>query len=144
MTDLLRPQDLKKISDDIDMERAKKAFEKIQAQEREKRDLQDVFMHRDLHPEARQRVNTAIRRAAEQGLNQIQAVTFPASYCNDRGRRINNLEADWPESLEGFAKKAYEFFAAELKPMGFRLTAQILDYPEGMPGTVALILSWDR
>jgi hypothetical protein len=144
MTDLLRPQDLKKITDDIDMERAKKAFEKIQAQEREKRELEDAFMHRDVHAEAKDRVNNAVRRAAEQGLNQITVLSFPASYCNDRGRRINNLEADWPDSLEGFAKKAHEFFVAELRPLGFRLTAQILDYPDGMPGTVGLFLSWER
>ncbi|WP_374368553.1 hypothetical protein [Dongia sp.] len=144
MADLLRPEDLKKISEDIDMERAKKAFEKIQAKEREARDLEDSFMHRDLHPDVKLRVNNAVKRAAEQGLNQIQVLTFPASYCNDRGRRINNLEHDWPESLEGFAKRAYQFYLSELQPLGFKLTAQILDYPEGMPGTVGVFLSWDR
>lgn len=144
MAELLRPQDLKKISDDLDMEMAKKAMAKIEAQEREKRELEQVFMDRGIHPEARTRVNNAIRRAAEQGLNQIMAISFPASYCNDRGRRINNLEHDWPDSLEGFGKKAYEFYVAELKPLGFRLSAQILDYPDGMPGTVGIFLSWDR
>jgi hypothetical protein len=144
MVDILRPQDLKKISDDLDMARAKKAFEKMQIQEREQRELEDIFQHKDVHPEARARVNNAVRRAAEQGLNQIMALSFPASYCNDRGRRINNLEADWPDSLEGFAKKAYNYYVAELKPAGFRLSAQILDYPDGMPGRVGIFLSWDR
>jgi hypothetical protein len=144
MTDLLRPQDLKKIADDLDMEKAKKALEKIQVKEREERELKDSFMHRDLHPEVKQRVNNAVRRAAEQGLSHIQVLTFPASYCNDRGRRINNLEHDWPDSLEGFAKHAYEFYVKELKPLGFKLTAQVLDYPDGMPGTVGIFLNWDR
>ena len=88
------------------------------------------------------RVNAAVQRAAQQGNRQLLAVTFPATYCNDRGRRINNLESDWPDSLEGFAKKAYDFYMAELKPLGFKLTAQILDYPGGMPGRVGLFLSW--
>lgn len=144
MTDLLSPKDLNKISDDLDMEMAKKAMAKMDAKERERQELEQVFMHRDVHPEARVRINNAVRRAAQQGLNQITALTFPASYCNDRGRRINNLESDWPDSLEGFGKKAYEFYLAELKPLGFKLSAQILDYPDGMPGTVAIYLSWDR
>ena len=54
------------------------------------------------------------------------------------------MAPDWPNSLEGFAKKAYEFYVAELKPLGFKLTAQVLDYPEGMPGNIGLFLSWER
>src|SRR3954471_309856 len=107
MTDLLRPEDLRKLSEDEEMAKAKKAMERKRVEEEEQAGLREVFMSRDLHPEAKARVNAAVRRAAEQGNRQILAVTFPAEYCNDRGRRINNLEADWPDSLEGFAKKAY-------------------------------------
>ena len=142
MTSLLRPEDLRKISDDEDMAKAKKAMERARMDEDEQAGLREVFMSRDIHPEAVARVNAAVRRAAEQGNRQLLAVTFPASYCNDKGRRINNLEADWPESLEGFAKKAYEFYMAQLKPLGFKLNAQILDYPGGMPGNVGLYLTW--
>jgi len=143
MSDLLRPQDLKKITDDKHMEKAKQAMERIKADEKEKNELREIFMAQKLHPDAKERINNAVRRAAEQGLNRIQAVTFPASYCNDRGRRINNLESDWPDSLEGFAKRGYDFYIAELKPLGFKLTAEVLDYPEGMPGNIGLFLSWD-
>ena len=144
MSDLLRPEDLKKIADDLDMARAKKALEKMQAKEREKDELEQIFMHQDIHPDASKRINSAIRRAAEQGATQLMAISFPATYCNDHGRRINNMEPDWPESLEGFAKKAYQYYVRELKPLGYRLSAQILDYPDGMPGTVGIFLSWDR
>ena len=144
MTDLLRPEDLKKIADDKDMEKAKKAFERMQAKEKEQQSLQEIFMTRDIHPEAKARVNEAVRRAAENGLDRLTVITFPATYCNDQGRRINNLEPDWPASLEGFAKKAYEFYLAELKPLGFKVSAQILDYPGGMPGNVGFFLSWDK
>jgi hypothetical protein len=142
MTSLLRPEDLMKISDDQDMAKAKKAMEHARKDEEEQASLREIFMSREIHPEAVERVNAAVRRAAEQGNRQLLAITFPASYCNDKGRRINNLEADWPESLEGFAKKAYEFYMAELKPLGFKLNAQILDYPGGMPGNVGLYLTW--
>lgn len=143
MPDILRPQDLKKISDDIEMEKAKKTLEHMKHEQEEKAGLRELFMSREILPEAGTRINTAIRRAAEQGNRQLLVIEFPASYCNDNGRRINNLEPDWPDSLEGFAKKAYEYFIKEMKPLGYRLTAQILDYPGGMPGRVGLYLSWD-
>ena len=34
------------------------------------------------------------------------------------------------------------YFEKELKPLGFRTQARILDYPGGMPGTVGLFLRW--
>lgn len=83
--------------------------------------------------------------SASRGISiRCQALTFPAKFCNDHGRRINNLGPDWPDSLEGFAKKAYDYYVKELKPLGYKLTAQILDFPDGMPGTVGIFLSWDR
>lgn len=143
MTDLLRPEDLRKISDDEDMAKAKKALEHMKVEEAERASLKDVFLSRELHPEAKSRINAAVQRAAQQGQRQLMALKFPASYCNDQGRRINNMEPDWPSSLEGFAKKAYEFYMAELKPLGFKLNAQVLDYPGGMPGDIGLYLRWD-
>ena len=144
MAGLLKPEDLRKISDDIEMEKAKQALAHRKDEEDEQSKLREAFMSRDLHAEVHTRVNNAIRRAAEAGNRQIQVLTFPATYCNDHGRKINNLESDWSGTLEGFAKKAYEFYIAELKPIGYRLTAQVLDYPGGMPGNIGLFLSWDR
>jgi len=143
MTNLLRPEDLRKISDDQDMAQAKKALAQKKVDEDERASLHEIFMSKDIHPEAKARINAAVQRAAQQGARKLVAVKFPASYCNDQGRRINNLEPDWPQSLEGFAKKAYEYYMAELKPLGFKLNAEILDYPGGMPGEVALYLRWD-
>ena len=143
MTDLMRPEDLRKISDDEDMAKAKKALERMKVEEDERAGLREIFMSRGIHPEAKTRINNAIRRAAQSGEHQLLALKFPASYCNDQGRRINNLEPDWPSSLEGFAKKAYDYSMAELRPLGFKLNAQILDYPGGMPGDIGLYLRWD-
>ena len=142
MNDLLRPEDLRKISDDEDMAKAKKAMEHMKVLEAEQSSLRELFMSRDIHPEAKARVNAAVKRAALQGERQLMALKFPATYCNDQGRRINNLDSDWPESLEGFAKRAYEFYMAELKPLGFRVQARVLDYPGGMLGKIGLFLMW--
>ena len=143
MVDLMKPEDLRKISDDEDMAKAKKALEHMKVAEAEQASLREIFMSREIHPEAKTRINTAVQRAAQQGQRQLLAFKFPASYCNDQGRRINNMEPDWPSSLEGFAKKAYDYYMAELKPLGFKLNAQVLDYPGGMPGDIGLYLRWD-
>jgi hypothetical protein len=142
MADLMRPDDLKKISNDADMAKAQEYIRKAKKQEEEQKSLREAFMTRDLHPEVKDRVNAAIRRAAEQGNHEFQALTFPASYCNDGGRRINNSESDWPNSLEGFAKHAYEFYVKELQPLGYKLRVEVLDYPGGMPGNVGMFLRW--
>ena len=144
MADLLRPDDLRKIADDLDMAKAKKMMEHMKAEEAARDSLREAFLTREIHPQVKERVNTAIRRAAEQGNRQLLVLTFPASYCNDQGRRINNMDSDWPASLEGFAKKALDYYMSELKPLGYKLTAQVLDYPGGMPGNIGLYLSWDR
>ena len=139
---LLTPDQLKGITDKIHMAKVQEQFERVRREQAEKRALHEAFLAHDLDPDVRERVNAVVKRAAEQGLHEIQVLTFPASYCNDQGRRINNTEPDWPSSLEGFAKKAHEFFEAELKRLGFRSRAQVLNYPDGRPGDVGLFLSW--
>ena len=142
MTNLLRPQDLKKITTDKEMAKAHQALDRMQTEKDEAEALREAFMSRDVHPEVKQRVNSVVARAAENGLNEVMAVSFPAAYCNDAGRRINNAEPDWPDSLEGFAKVAMQYYEKELRPLGFRVQARVLDYPGGMPGTVGLFLRW--
>lgn len=142
MADLLRPTDLAKIQRDIETAKTLEYMKHTKVQAEEQKSLQDAFMEKDIHPEVKDRLNAAVRRAAEQGLHELQVITFPASYCNDRGRRINNSEPDWPSSLEGFAKRAYVFYDKELKPLDFRLRAAVLDYPGGMPGTIGMFLIW--
>jgi hypothetical protein len=88
------------------------------------------------------RISKVVRAAAGNGLKQIDVLSFPASYCNDRGRRINNQLPDWPESLEGFAKRAYEFYMKELRPLGYKLHAEVVSFPGGIPGEISLFLKW--
>jgi len=55
---------------------------------------------------------------------------------------MNNFDPDWPQSLEGFAKKAYAYFETELRPLGFKMHAEIVSFPDGIPGEAALFLKW--
>jgi hypothetical protein len=83
-----------------------------------------------------------MNRTAERGQSEVRIYRFPNNLCSDRGRRINNSEHGWEETLEGRPKLGYEFWRDHLKPLGFGLKAEILDYPGGMPGDVGFLLTW--
>ena len=139
---LLRPDDLKKIQSDKDMELAKKALEKMSRDEEERKALHQAFEDRKLHPEVEKRVNAVIRRAAEDGLHEVLIMKFPASWLEDGGRAINNEDPQWPKSLTGWALRAYEYYMERLRPLGYKLSAKILDFPGGMLGDVGIYLHW--
>jgi hypothetical protein len=141
-TTLLRPQDLNEIISDAEMKKMDEERERKRIRERQLNELREAFMARDIHPEVMDRLNKVIRIAAEQGRKEVQVITFPASFCSDGGRRINNMLPDWPDSLEGFAKKAYDFYKKELRPLGYKMHAQVIDFPGGVPGEIAFFLKW--
>jgi hypothetical protein len=142
MVDLLRPNDLKQISIDAEMEKMNEEQKLKKKKEDGQLELRDAFMEREVHPQVIERINAAVRIAAKDGKHQIQVLTFPHTFCSDGGRRINIADKEWPQTLEGFAKKAYEFFEKELRPLGYKLHAEIISFPGGMPGEVGLFLKW--
>jgi hypothetical protein len=142
MTGLLRPLDLQQISSDAEIEKMDEERRLKKKKDEQAKDLREAFLSREIQPEAIDRINNAITIAAKNGQHQIQVFTFPASYCNDGGRRINNLLPDWPDSLEGFAKKAYEFYQKELRPLGYKFHAEVINFPGGVPGEIGLFLRW--
>jgi len=89
-----------------------------------------------------QLVMTLVNHAAEAGQSEVQVYRFPNELCSDRGRRINNSEPNWETTLEGRPKLAYEFWHDHLRPLGFGLKAEVLEYPGGMPGDIGFFLTW--
>jgi len=142
MSGLLRPQDLKQIASEAEIAKMDEERRLKKKDEQQKEELLAAFMAREVHPEAIERINKAIRIAAEQGNHQLQVLTFPSSYCSDGGRRINIGDPEWPETLNGFAKKAYDFYLKELRPLGYKVSMEIITWPKGMPGDVAMYLKW--
>ena len=140
--DVLTPNQLHEISDDAAMAKAKEALAKVSLEEEQKKSLHDAFMSSEPPADALERLMVTVRQLAEQGETELLAFQFPASYLDDHGRKINNLEPDWPTSLTGSAKRAFEFYERNLKPHGYKVRAQILDYPGGMPGDVGIYLVW--
>ena len=139
---LLTPDQVRKISVDAETKELQAGLALARKAEDEQKKLHDAFMAREVHPEAMSRVMAVVRRAAEQGKSEVLLFQFPSEYTSDRGRAINNAESDWPKSLEGFARRAYQSYDQLLRPHGYRLEARVLDYPKGMPGNVGFFLRW--
>ncbi len=123
-------------------EAKRRAYEASALAEREK--LHEAFLQREVQPEAMDRVAALVRKAVDMGEKQVMVLQFPSDWLPDQGRAITNHERNWPEKLDGFAKKAYEYFQRELEPRGFQLRAEITDWPGGMPGNVGFFLQWKR
>jgi len=80
--------------------------------------------------------------AVKSGKYEAMVYSFPSVLCTDSGRAINSADPDWPETLQGKAKQFYDRYVEHARPQGFRLSALIINFPNGMPGDVGFFLSW--
>ena len=106
--------------------------------------LREAFMEREVQPEAMDRIAALVRKAIDIGEKQALVLRFPSEWLPDQGRAITNHDKNWPASLDGFARRAYDFFKRELEPRGFQIRAEVVDWPGGMPGDVGFFLTWKR
>src|SRR5438874_13426601 len=89
-----------------------------------------------------QLASTIIQRAVRNGLTEVQVYRFPNSLCTDKGRAINQQEAGWENTLTGIPKEIFQLWAKYFRPRGYKLKVEIVDFPGGMPGDVAMTLKW--
>ena len=92
--------------------------------------------------EALRRVGIIIERAVSNGLSEVQVYRFPNALCTDHGRAINQQEQGWETTLTGLPKEMYQFWERQLRPRGYKIKFQIVDFPDGMPGDVGITLKW--
>jgi len=92
--------------------------------------------------EALRRVKLIVERAVTNGLTEVQVYRFPNALCTDHGRAINQQEPGWETTLTGLPKEMYEFWDRQLRPLGYKLKVQIIDFPGGLPGDVGITLKW--
>ena len=92
--------------------------------------------------ERQKRAAAVIKRAVDNGLTEIQVITFPNALCTDSGRAINQAEPGWENTLTGLPKELFEFWQKYLKPRGYKLRFQIVDWPGGKPGDIGITLAW--
>ena len=61
------------------------------------------------------RAAAIIKRAANNGLMEVEIFGFPNELCTDRGRAINQRETGWEKTLTGLPKELYDFWEKQLK-----------------------------
>ena len=125
-------------------EKASQAARKHAADEAEKKALIDKLTEPSgvSDEEALKRVAAIVQRALANGLTEVQVYRFPNKLCTDHGRAINQQEPGWETTLTGVPKEIYEFWDRQLRPLGYKLRVQIIDFPGGMPGDVGITLKW--
>ena len=89
-----------------------------------------------------QLASTVIQRAVRNGLTEVQVYRFPNSLCTDKGRAINQQEKGWENTLTGIPKEIFQLWTDHLKPRGYRIGYQIIDYPGGVPGDIGVTIAW--
>ena len=89
-----------------------------------------------------QRAVKMIERAVSNGQSEIQVYRFPNKLCTDGGRAINQQESGWEKTLTGVPKEIYQLWDRHFKPRGYKLRAEIVSFPGGMPGDIAMTLRW--
>jgi hypothetical protein len=86
--------------------------------------------------------STVIQRAVRNGLTEVQVYRFPNSLCTDNGRAINQMEPGWEKTLTGIAHEIYQLWFDYLKPRGYRIKYQVVDFPGGVPGDIGISIAW--
>ena len=83
-----------------------------------------------------------IERGVRNGLTEVQIYRFPHELCTDNGRAINQQEPGWEQTLTGVPKEMYELWDKYFRPRGYKFRAEIVNYPNNMPGEVGITLGW--
>jgi len=86
--------------------------------------------------------SSVIQRAVRNGLKEVQVYRFPNSLCTDHGRAINQQEPGWEKTLTGIPLEIFQLWSDYLKPRGYRIKYQIVDFSGGVPGDIGIIIVW--
>lgn len=128
----------------VEAEKASAYIRKQAIEEAEKNALLERFQKPSVvsDEERLKRAASIIQRAVDNGLTEVFIGRFPNTICTDRGRAINQQEPGWENTLTGLPKELFQFWQMHLKPRGYRLRFQIVDWPGGMPGDIGITLVW--
>lgn len=134
LLEALSLRERRRITSQLALERAA-----LERQERRERMLlsEEIFPAREAHDLLRQFALTARR-----GERRHLAMRFPLDLCSDHGRAINMAEPEWPRSLVGRPKALYTWFERELRPLGYRIEAQVVAYADGRPSEAGIFIVW--
>jgi hypothetical protein len=138
----------KEVMEQIALEEAEKASaaaRELSAAEAEKKALIEKFSKPSGVSDEERLAHAAaiIKRAANNGLTEVEVVRFPNELCTDHGRAINQREPGWQKTLTGYPKELYDFWETHLKARGYKIGFQIVDFPGGRPGDIGITLRWN-
>ncbi len=127
----------------------KKEMERLEAQDKAREAEQkkhaafaDDFLHHHVTEEERAMVRRMVLNAVKDGKFEALVYSFPSELCTDSGRAINNADPEWPKTLQGKAKEFFDAYEKTAKPLGYRLKAMVISFPDGMPGDIGFFLNW--
>jgi hypothetical protein len=126
-------------------ERSNEALRQKQRAEAERKALLDKLSKPTgiSDEEALRRAAAIINRAVSNGLTEVEVLRFPNVLCTDHGRAINNdLEPGWENTLTGLPKEMYLFWERHLRPLGYKIAVQVVDFSGGVPGDIGFRLRW--
>src|SRR5215467_891314 len=137
-------KDLRKKIALAEAEKASEAVRRHSQEEAEKKSLLDHLTQPSgvSDEEAVRRASVVIGRAVSNGLNEVRVFRFPNALCTDHGRAINQQEPGWEQTLTGVPREIYELWARHFRSRGYKLRVEIVDFPKGMPGDIAMTLVW--
>lgn len=152
LTEALSPQppripsadELREMVDHEEHEQEEKQAHEREAAEAERKRRLDRLKREPLKPAAIAAAVAKFVEAAHKGETGVLAYRFPTDLCTDRGRAINNLEPGWEDTLVGQPRQIYDYWRAHMRPLGYHLTAKVLNFPDGMPGDVGFIFTWGK
>ena len=138
----------KEVMEQIALKEAEKtsaAARELSAAEAEKKALIEKFSKLSgvSDEERLARAAAIIKRAANNGLTEVEVARFPNELCTDRGRAINQREPGWEKTLTGYPKELYDFWQKHLKARGYKVGFSIVDFPGGRPGDIGITLRWN-
>jgi hypothetical protein len=144
MMKLMSVKDLQTKISEAEGMKASAAAKALEAAEAEKKALVERLSNPSglTDDEISEKASIIINRAVENGLTAVQVLRFPNYICTDGGRAINQIEEGWEQTLTGIPKEIHEFWKRRLRPLGYHIRYQVIDYPGGMPGDIGITLSW--
>lgn len=144
MTSILSANELALKMAKVRSEKALAAKKAHDAEAEEKKALVEQLSHpsRQSDDAILEKASILVNRAVENGETSALVFRFPHALCTDNGRAISQAEPGWEKTLVGVPKEIYEFWGRQLKPKGYHIRFEIIDYPNGMPGDIGITLSW--
>ena len=87
---------------------------------KEHEEFAKTFLTEGVTEAERDKIQRLVRTAVELGKTEALVYSFSSDLCSDGGRAINNAAPDWPDTLQGKARKLYDRYQQAIKQRGYK------------------------